>query len=376
MQPTTKLLHQKVDVGGASATVTPIFQCSAFNSDSPYFYSRKDNPNIAELEQVLATLEGCSYSIAVASGMSAIFMVLDLLPRRAHIVINKFIYGCTYKLFQRFCEKRGHILSIIDLSDKDLVDSFSEKVDLVFFETPTNPFLKTVDIACISNHYKSRNPNTIIAVDNTWATPLYQKPLEFGADISLYSCTKYFSGHSDVMGGAILLNNAELFNELVANRFYSGMIMTPFSAWLLRRSMQTLAIRMHQHNVTTQKMVDYMSDFPQIKRIYYPQIDGQQLKNYAGIIFAELREDLVSEYSCFIKQLKLFGTGTGMACVTSMVAQPYTGSHASMSASEKQTMGLGKNLIRLCFGLEDPIDLVSDLKSAFEKCELMRGNRE
>lgn len=371
MLPTTKLLHQKINIENANASVTPVFQCSAFSSDSPYFYSRKDNPNVAELEQVLATLEECEYAIAVASGMSAIFMVLDLLPQGGHVVINKYIYGCTYKLFQRFCEKRGHTLSVIDLSDKSAVNSVSVKADLVFFETPTNPFLKTVDIAYISSQFKSRNPGTLVVVDNTWATPLYQKPLQFGADVSLYSCTKYFSGHSDVMGGAILLNSTALFDDLVANRFYSGVIMTPFAAWLLRRSMQTLAVRMQQHNNTTQKMLGYLSDFPQIKKIYYPDIDGEQLKNYAGIIFIELREDLVAHYPFLIRRLQLFGTGTGMACVTSMIAQPYTGSHASMSAAEKETMNLGENLIRLCFGMEDPVDLLEDLKAAFKECELM-----
>lgn len=370
MQPTTKLLHQRINSINANASVTPLFQNSAFNSDSPYFYSRKDNPNVAELEQVLATLEECSHSIALASGMSAIFMILDLLPQGSHVVINKYIYGCTYKLFQRFCEKRGHLLSVIDLSDKGVLSGLPAKVDLVFFETPTNPFLKIIDIAYVSSQFKSRNPNSIIVVDNTWATPLYQKPLQFGADISLYSCTKYFSGHSDVMGGAILLNNTALFDELVANRFYSGTIMTPFSAWLLRRSMQTFTIRMQQHHDTTKKMVACLRDFPQIKKIYYPDIDGKQLKNYAGIIFLELRDDLLRHYASFIKELRLFGTGTGMACVTSMVAQPYTGSHASMSADEKESMNLGKNLIRLCFGMEDPVDLIEDLNAAFKKCEL------
>jgi cystathionine gamma-lyase/cystathionine gamma-lyase/homocysteine desulfhydrase len=369
MKPTTEALHLKIGTADANSAVTPLYQCSAFTAESPYFYSRKNNPNVVEFEQVCAVLEESDYALAVGTGMSAIFMILDLLPPNSMIVLNKYIYGCSYKLFQRFCKKRGHRLLVKDLSVSADILTLPEKVDLIFFETPTNPFLKTIDIATVSRQVKKSNPSALVVVDNTWATPLYQKPLNFGADISLHSCTKYLSGHSDVMGGIILLNDQAKYEELLQNRFYAGTIMTPYAAWLLRRSLQTFGIRMKRHHDTTMEMVDFLSSLPQVAKLYYPEVDGHQLESYGGIIFFELREDLVDSYSQLTQSVKLFQTGTGMACVTSMIAQPYSGSHASMNEDEKADMGLGKNLVRLCFGMEEPEDLKTDIKNALDKIE-------
>jgi cystathionine gamma-lyase/cystathionine gamma-lyase/homocysteine desulfhydrase len=240
---------------------------------------------------------------------------------------------------------------------------------MVVFETPTNPFLKTVDIAAVSAAVKRNNADALVVVDNTWATPLYQHPLKLGADISLYSATKYFSGHSDVMGGILLTNRSDLHEELRSGRFYNGAILDPHSAWLLRRSLQTLRIRMQQHYQTAAEIADFLKTCPQVERVYYPEIDGRQLRGYGALIFFQLREELVASYRQFRDSLRLFGTGTGMACVTSMVAQPYTGSHASMTSEEKAEMGLDEGLVRLSLGLEDPEDLKADLASALSAIE-------
>lgn len=361
----TEVLHQSISIDDAFPAVTPIFQCSAFTADSPYFYSRKDNPNIRELEELFAKLEGAKYCLAVSTGMSALYTVLDLLSPGEILVVNKDIYGCSYKLFQRVCNKRNIELHILDLSLEQDIRQIPKKTKMVLFETPTNPFLKTIDINAVSTFAKKQNPNAIVVVDNTWATPLYQNPLQCGADISLYSGTKYFSGHSDVMSGVILVDNETLYEELRDTRFYGGMILTPFHAWLLRRSMQTFKIRMDVHSNTTKEMVKFLQDCPQITKIYYPELNPKQLRQYGGIVFCDLRDDLVERYKQFAESLKLFSTGTGMACVTSMVAQPYTGSHASMTPKEKADMGLNKGLIRLCFGLEATEDLKKDLLNAF-----------
>ena len=240
---------------------------------------------------------------------------------------------------------------------------------MVFLETPTNPFLKTVPIQYVCECVRSKNPNAIVVVDNTWATPLFQHPLEHGADISLHSGTKYFSGHSDVMNGMLLTNRIDLADELRALRFYGGAILAPESAWMARRSLQTLDIRMKRHSLTTRAMVQFLQTLPQVRRVYFPHVDGHQLIDYGGIVFFELRHDLVDQYQTLISNLELFQTGTGMACVTSMIAQPYSGSHASMSDSEKQEMGLGPELVRLSFGMEEPDDLTQDLIQAFDKLE-------
>ena len=237
---------------------------------------------------------------------------------------------------------------------------------MIFFETPTNPFLKTIDICKVKKYTKIKNKEALVVVDNTWATSLYQKPLQHGADISLHSATKYFSGHSDVMGGLILVNDDKLHEMLIDDRFYAGAILTPYHAWLMRRSIQTLGIRLDYQTKITKELSEFLKGIKQIKKVYYPNIDGKQLTNYGGILFFELQDSLSDKYAEFKKALRLFETGTGMACVTSMLAQPYTGSHASMNDKEKKGMGIGKGLIRLCFGLEDIEELKKDLLHGFE----------
>jgi cystathionine gamma-lyase/cystathionine gamma-lyase/homocysteine desulfhydrase len=365
MHPVTRALHTRIDNTVTSPAVTPIYQNSAFTSDSPYFYTRKDNPNIAELEAVLCALENARYAVAVSSGMASIYMTLDLLRAGDTLVVNQDLYGCSFRLFQRLSERRGFSVKVLDLSLEKGVSEIPEGTKMVFFETPTNPFLKTVHIRKVSSRVKAMRSDALVVVDNTWATPLFQHPLEHGADISLHSGTKYFSGHSDVMGGVLLTNSAELAEELRQTRFYGGSVLDPFAACLLRRSLQTLDIRLEKHRQVTLEMRDFLATLPQVAKVYYPEVDGTQLMGYGGILFFELREDLTPRYRSFAQRLQLFDTGTGMACVSSMVAQPYSGSHASMTAEEKRDMGLQENLVRLCFGLEHPDDLKADILAAF-----------
>jgi cystathionine beta-lyase/cystathionine gamma-synthase len=365
----TKSLHCRIEHQHIHPVATPIYQNSAFSAESAYFYTRKNNPNYEELENVIATLEASAHVIAVSTGMAALSAVTNLLHPNETLVINKYIYGCSYKFFQRFADRRNIQLIILDLSDHESVDMIPDNVRMVIFETPTNPFLKTVDIACVSAKVKQLNPNALVVVDNTWATPLYQKPLKFGADICVYSATKFFSGHSDVMGGMITTDNDELAQRLRQDRFYNGSILDPNSAWLLRRSMYTFHLRMENHQSVARQMHTFLTELPQVTKVYYPTIDGRQLTGYGCILFFEIRQDLVDRYPAFTKALDLFDTGTAMACVTSMVAQPYTGSHASMSDAEKREMGLSRNLIRLCFGLETIEDLKIDLKTALERID-------
>jgi cystathionine beta-lyase/cystathionine gamma-synthase len=364
MKNVTEALHCRIDDANALSTVTPLYQCSAFDAGSPYFYTRKNNPNVAEFEAVVATLEEAQFAVATTTGMAAISTVLQFLNPGDTLVINKDIYGCSYKLFQRLATHLGLDLRILDLSMESGLAAIPNSTRMVVFETPTNPFLKTVNIQAVSETVKRDNPDALVVVDNTWATPLYQHPLELGADLSLHSATKYFSGHSDVMGGIVLTDRPDLHDELRNTRFYHGAILDPHSAWLLRRSMQTFAMRMERHYETAADFGEFLKNLPQVERVYYPSIDGRQLKGYGGLIFFELRKDLVDLYKEFSETLKLFNTGTGMACVTSMVAQPYSGSHASMTPEEKEGMGLGQELVRLSLGLENPDDLKEDFLNA------------
>jgi len=363
--PETAALHFRIDNAETHPVATPIYQNSAFTADSPYFYTRKSNPNSVEFEGALALLERSKYVISTTTGMSAIMLVLQQLRPNDHLVINQYIYGCSYKLFQRYAEQLNLKLTILDLSEPAGREAIPDDVSMILFETPTNPFLKTIPIKEVAEITTKKNPKALVVVDNTWATPLFQKPLECGAHVSLGSATKYISGHSDVMGGFIAVDNEKLAEELLASRFYSGAILDPNSAWLLRRSLHTFPIRMREHVRITQQLYDFLNTRKEVEKVYLPETSKDQLHEYGGILFFEFSKKHQENYASFRESLSLFDTGTGMACVSSMVAQPWSGSHASLCDSEKTTMGINTGLVRLCFGLENADDLVDDLEAAF-----------
>lgn len=369
MRTDTKVLHTKIDISNAKPNVTPLFQCSSFLSGSDYFYTRQSNPNSSELELVFKEFENAAHAITVTTGMTAISNTLNLLHPGDHLIVNKLIYGCSYNLFKIFCKDKNIDLDFIDLSDEDLTKYIRPNTKMILFESPTNPFLKTIDIQKISDTAKKINPDVLIVVDNTWATPLFQRPLEFGADISLYSATKFYSGHSDVMGGIIVTNNDDLAEKLLKLRFYSGSIMDPNSAWLLRRSMQTFHLRIRHQQQVTIELKKFLETIPHIEKIYYPEIDGKQLTGYGTLLFFLFKDKYEDCYPKFIENLALFEPGTSMACVVSAVAQPYTGSHLSMTDEEKQNINLTKSLIRLSFGLEDIEDIKDVLLKAFRSLD-------
>jgi cystathionine beta-lyase/cystathionine gamma-synthase len=361
---TTRALRFRVDPTSARPAVTPLYQNSAFEAGSPFFYTRKANPNVVELEGVVAELEGARHAVAVSTGMAAIAVVASRLRPRARVVVGKLVYGCSLKYLRRLEERLELTVVSVDLATPEGRAALAQPTDLVFFETPTNPFLRTVDIESVARAAKAAHPRALVVVDNTWATPLFQKPLRHGADLSVYSATKYFSGHSDVMGGLIVTDDAELAAFARDERFFAGAVLDPHSAWLLRRSLCTLPLRMREHARVTRDLAAFLATLPQIASVHLPEVDGRQLVDYGGIVFVTLRADLVDRYEQLTRELRLFGTGTGMACVTSMIAQPYTGSHASLTPDEKAAMGLGRDLVRLCFGLEEPEDLKRDLGRA------------
>ena len=362
----TLALHHRIDNAATQPLATPIYQNSAFTADSPYFYTRKANPNNVELEGALALLEQARHVVSVSTGMAAIALVLQQLRPGQHLVVNRLIYGCSYKLFQRHAEQYQIKLTILDLSDPGQRAAIPDDVDMVLFETPTNPFLQSVPIRAVADSVKAKNPSALVVVDNTWATSLFQKPLQQGADVSLASATKYLSGHSDVMGGVVLLNDEVLAESLRQTRFYCGAVLDPHSAWLLRRSLHTFPLRMREHVRVTQQVMAFLRTRAEIATIYFPKIDGKQLSDYGGILFFQFAPAYIDKYVQFRDALEWFDTGTGMACVGSMVAQPWSGSHASLAEAEKSAMGINTGLVRLCFGLEYGIDLCADLAQALD----------
>ena len=363
--PETAALHFRIDNAETHPVATPIYQNSAFTADSPYFYTRKSNPNSVEFEGALALLERSKFVISTTTGMSAIMLVLQQLRPNDHLVINQYIYGCSYKLFQRYAKQLNLKLTILDLSEPSGREAIPDDVSMILFETPTNPFLKTIPIQEAADITAKKNPQALVVVDNTWATPLFQNPLECGAHVSLGSATKYISGHSDVMGGFIALDDEKLAEELLESRFYSGAILDPNSAWLLRRSLHTFPIRMREHVRITQQLYGFLKTRKEVEKVYLPETSKDQLREYGGILFFEFSKKYQENYVGFRESLSLFDTGTGMACVSSMVAQPWSGSHASLCDSEKTAMGINTGLVRLCFGLENADDLIDDLEAAF-----------
>jgi cystathionine gamma-lyase / homocysteine desulfhydrase len=366
MDRITEMLHARADTSGARPNVTPQYQCSSFLSDSDYFYTRKGNPNATELEMVLQRLEGCRHVSVVTTGMSAIAMALRLLRPGDHLLVDRLIYGCTYKLFEEFCAHYGIGLDFVDLAAADLSSRVRPNTKMVFFETPTNPFLKTIPIEPVRRAVKAKAPGALLVVDNTWATPYFQRPLDLGADLCVYSATKFYSGHSDCMGGALSTNDDTLAEKLREIRFFGGFILDPHSCWLLRRSLQTFALRMEAHQKTALEMKAFLEAVEEVERVYFPEVGGQ-LSGYGCILFAELRAELEEKVPSFMKSLRLFERGTSMASVVSGVAQPFTGSHLTLTDEEKAQMGIGRTLVRLCFGLEPVEDLKQDLKMAFRR---------
>ncbi|KHD11835.1 hypothetical protein PN36_15015 [Candidatus Thiomargarita nelsonii] len=366
MKDSTLLVREKIDYSEARPIATPIFQASAFRSGDPNFYTRNTNPNFEDLENLLAKLDNTNYCVTLSSGMAAISSVVHLLKPGDELISGSLIYGCTYRFLSDFCQQMNIKLKFVDLSDLEKAKStITEKTTMVFFETPTNPFLRIIDIKAISTILKSRNSNAWVVVDNTWATPINQKPLNFGADISLYSGSKFFSGHSDVIIGAVTVKNKLLYDKIKKYRFYHGAVPDAFSAWLTRRSMQTLEIRLKRHEESIRDIINYLEKQPLVSKIYFPEIDGVQLKAYGCLLFFRLKTQDYSHVEKFMNTLKLFDQGTSMASVASAVANPFNGSHLSMSEAERNDIGLDEFVIRLSIGLEEVDDLVADLDFAF-----------
>jgi len=362
----TLLVRHKTNYKDADPVPTPIFQASAFRSGDPYFYTRKGNPNFSEVEELFSELDqAAGGSILFSSGMASISAVLGLLKPGDRLIVHSLIYGCSYRFFSDYCKQMSISVCFTDISDIEKLNNvIDEQTKMVFFETPTNPFLKTINIEKTSAFFKEKNPNILVVVDNTWATPLFQNPLQHGADIVVYSCSKFFSGHSDIILGVASATAPDVVASLTKHRFYGGAVPDPFAAWLLRRSMQTLNIRLQCHVANTQKIAEFLKSHSYVTEIMLPNVDGKQLRSYGGMLFFRLSTDKFENVEAFVNALSLFDRGTSLASITSAVAIPFLGSHLSMTDEEKQAIGLDKFLIRLSIGIEDPGDLIEDLRYA------------
>ncbi|MBI3590928.1 MAG: cystathionine gamma-synthase [Candidatus Melainabacteria bacterium] len=376
MEFETKAIHvgQEPDPT-TGATITPIYQTSTYTQESlgkhkGYEYSRTGNPTRTALEAALAALEGGKYGLCFASGLAATSTVLCLLKAGDEIVAGNDLYGGTIRLFNRVFSNFNIKTTYVDGRDsKNFEAQITSKTKLIWLETPTNPMLRLSDIKEVSQIAKKRN--ILLAVDNTFASPFFQKPLDLGTDIVVHSTTKYLGGHSDVIGGAVIVNDKKLHEQI---KFYQNAVgATPgaFDSWLVLRGIKTLAVRMRKHAENAQKIAEFLEKHPKIKKVNYPglkshpqhELAKKQMSGFGGMISFEINggKDLAKK---IVESTKLFALAESLGGVESLIGHPDTMTHVGVPKEQKDKLGITDNLIRISVGIEDVNDLINDLKQA------------
>ena len=379
MKFNTKAIHggQKPEAA-TGAIVPPIFQTSTFvqtsiGSDQEYNYSRGSNPTRTALENSLAAIENGTHGFAFSSGLSAIDCVLRTLKPGDEIIAGYDLYGGTYRMFTRLFEKYGLEFTYVDTNSAvNVSKAITEKTKLVWLETPTNPLMKIADINAICSVVKEVNSAILIAVDNTFATPYLQKPLDLGADIVMHSVSKYLGGHSDVLMGALIVKDAKLAEELHFIQFAAGAIAGPMDSFLALRGIKTLHIRMQRHCENAMAVARFLKKHPKVGSVYYPgledhasyEIAKKQMKDFGGVVSFSLKDESKEATFKFLEKIAFFTLAESLGGVESMVNHSATMSHASMPEEERLKTGITDTIIRLSVGIEDKEDLITDLEQA------------
>ncbi len=378
MKIRTKSVHTGVDKDSSyNSVITPIYPTSTFRFDAlgknkGYDYTRSGNPTRKALEENLASLEGGIGASATATGMAAITAVLFLLKSGDHVVTGDDIYGGTYRLFQYVFPSFGVSFSFVNMRDINAVKkAINPKTKMIWIETPSNPLLNIVDLKAVISLAKSKKLLTV--ADNTFLSPYFQRPLEFGADIVVHSTTKYLNGHSDVVGGAIIYNSKELEERLRYLVNALGVAQAPFDSWLVLRGVKTLAQRMEAHQENALNVAKFLESHPHVKKVYYPGLKSHpqqaliksQMTGFGGMLAFELNTKKVSLEKFFAK-LKYFSLAESLGGVESLIEHPWSMSHASMGEKALLASGMTKETIRVSCGIEDFSDLIDDLKSALK----------
>ena len=358
------------------AVMTPIVLSSTFAQNGPggykdYDYSRAGNPTRTALEGCLAALENGKHGVAFGSGCAATTAILLGLKSGDHVLCSDDVYGGTFRIFDKVMKQWGLEASFIDMSDPAKVKAaLRPTTKLVWVETPSNPMLKIVDIAAIADVAKKHG--AALAVDNTFATPMLQRPLDLGATMVVHSTTKYLNGHSDVVGGAVITSDAEKAESLHFLQKSVGGVPSPFDCYLVLRGLKTLGVRMKQHVASAQVIADGLTKNPQVERVFYPgltthpghAIAAKQMKGPGGMISFELAGGLPAA-TAFLKAVKVFVCAESLGGVESLAEHPAIMTHASVPAEQRKALGIGDGLIRLSVGVEDLADLQDDLARGF-----------
>ena len=379
MKFNTKTIHggqQPEKLTGA--VMPPVFMTSTYAHSSPgeaqeYEYSRGGNPTRTALENSFAAIENGTHGFAFSSGMAAIDCVLRTLNPGDEIIAGDDLYGGTYRMFTKLFQKYGLEFIFVDINAVDNISKeITEKTKLVWLETPTNPLMKIADIEAICTLVKDINSDILIAVDNTFATPYLQQPLNLGADIVMHSATKYLGGHSDLIMGALMVKDAKLAEELHFIQFAAGAIASPMDSFLALRGIKTLHIRMQRHCENGRAVANFLKKHPKVGAVYYPGLEDhpsyaiakKQMKDFGGMVSFSLKNDSREATFRFLKSTKVFTLAESLGGVESLVNHPVTMSHASIPEIARLKIGITDALIRLSVGIEDEEDLLADLEEA------------
>ena len=359
------------------SVIPPIYQTSTFAQSSPgehkgYEYTRSHNPTRTRLESCLASLENATFSMVTSSGMSACSLILQSLPHGSKILCGDDVYGGTYRLLNTIYNDRFEIKHINTTDIESVkIELNSFKPDLVWIESPTNPMLQISDIKAICN--SAHILGAKVVVDNTFMSPYFQNPLDLGADMVMHSLTKYINGHSDVVGGAIMLNDSTQYEKLWYLQNSIGPSQSPFDSWLTHRGIKTLSVRMRAHEENAINIAHFLIKHPNVEKVIYPGLESHpqhelaknQMNGFGGMLSLYIKGGL-SETNKFLKQLSLFTLAESLGGVESLIEHPAIMTHASVPVKERNELGITDNFIRISVGIEDIDDLKADLKQALD----------
>ncbi len=376
MKFSTRAIHAGQGADPATgATIVPIYQTSTYTQEAVgvhkgFDYSRTANPTRRALEIQLAALENARFGCAFSSGVAATAAVVGLLSSGDHVIVSDDLYGGTYRLFSNVFGRYGLQFTYMDMTDPEAVrKALRPSTKMIWIETPTNPMLTLVDIRAIAN----AAPDLIIAVDNTFATPYFQQPLALGADVVVHSTTKYIGGHSDVVGGAAITDDKDLYEAIKFQQNSAGGVPGPHDAWLTMRGAKTLALRMREHAKNAMAVAEFLSARPDVDRVYYPglashpqhELAKRQMTGFGGMVSFTLKGDDARALA-FAGTLKYFSLAESLGGVESLICHPARMTHGSIPKEERERRGLTDRLLRLSVGIEDVDDLIGDLKSSLE----------
>jgi cystathionine beta-lyase/cystathionine gamma-synthase len=377
MKLATRFIHAGAHPDPSTgAIMTPIYQTSTYVQEAPgvnkgFEYARSQNPTRFALEEAIAAIENGKFGLVFGSGVAATDSVMKLLQPGDEVIAANDMYGGTYRLFTKIYEKFGIKFHYVNMQDAENIrDYINDKTQLIWVETPTNPLMNITDIAAVASISKAHN--LVLCVDNTFASPYLQNPLDLGADIVMHSATKYLGGHSDVIQGCLVINDKDLRDQLYFIQKSCGAVPGPMDCFLVLRGIKTLHVRMERHCENGEKIAHWLRSNPKVAKVYWPGFEDHpnyaiakaQMRGFGGMISFELKDDSAEETTRVLSSTKLFSLAESLGGVESLINHPASMTHASIPREERIKNGLKDSLIRLSVGIEDAEDLIADLNIA------------